>query len=100
MSFNIIGTGSAYPLCSMTNEDLSKILDTSDEWISSRTGIKSRHISTNETMVDFTLRAAKLALEDADINGEEIDLIICATIQGDYVTPSLACVIQKELGAK
>lgn len=100
MSFNIIGTGSAYPSCSKTNEDLSKIIDTSDEWISTRTGIKSRHISTNETMLDFSLQAAKLALEDADIKADEIDLIICATIQGDYITPSFACVIQKELGAK
>lgn len=100
MNFDIIGTGSAYPLCTKTNEDLTKILDTSDEWISTRTGIKSRHISTDNSITDFAFQAALNALENAKIKEDDLDLIICATIQGDYVTPSLSCVLQKKLGAK
>jgi 3-oxoacyl-[acyl-carrier-protein] synthase-3 len=99
MSFTIIGTGSAYPECVKSNEELSKIMDTSDEWISTRTGIKERHISIDETLSDIASRAARSALEDADVKPEEIDLIICATIRGEYFTPSLACVVQKKIGA-
>ncbi len=99
MNLQIIGTGSAYPACTKNNEDLSSFLDTSDEWIMSRTGIKSRHISTTETMSELAAGAAKRALEDANTKAEELDLIICATIQGDYITPSLACVVQKEINA-
>ncbi len=100
MSFQIIGTGSAYPVCIKTNDELSQLVDTTDEWISSRTGIKSRHISTTESLSELAVTAAKQALEDANVKSEELSLIICATIQGDYVTPSLACVVQKEIGAK
>ena len=99
MSFNIIGTGSAYPECSKTNEELSKFIETSDEWITTRTGIKSRHISTSESMLDFCTKAGALALQNASTEAEELDLIICATIRGDTITPSLACMVQKELGA-
>lgn len=99
MGFNIIGTGSAYPECAKTNEDLSGLVETSDEWISTRTGIKSRHVSTTETMTEYTSRAGRLALENAGITADDLDLIICATIRGDYITPSLGCMVQKELGA-
>ena len=99
MGFTIIGTGSAYPECSKTNEELSEFVETSDEWITSRTGIKSRHISTTESMLDFTAEAGRLALQNASIQAEDLDLIICATIRGDTITPSLACMVQKELGA-
>ncbi len=99
MSFNIIGTGSAYPQCVKSNEDLSKIIETSDEWISTRTGIRSRHISTSETISDFAFEAAKRAIKNAGIKAEELDLIICSTVRGDYLTPSLACILQKRLGA-
>jgi 3-oxoacyl-[acyl-carrier-protein] synthase III len=99
MSFNIVGTGSAYPECSKSNEELSQLVDTSDEWISTRTGIKSRHISTSESMTDFVSEAGRLALENASVSPGDLDLIICATIRGDYITPSLACMVQKELGA-
>jgi 3-oxoacyl-[acyl-carrier-protein] synthase-3 len=99
MSFNIIGTGSAYPLCAKSNDELSQYVETSDEWISTRTGIKSRYISTSESISDFAEQAAIHALENADTSPEELDLIICATIRGDFMTPSLACVLQKRLGA-
>lgn len=99
MSFNIIGTGSAYPLCAKTNDELSQIVETSDEWIATRTGIKSRYISTTESISDFSEQAARNALENASAKPEELDLIICATLRGDYITPSLACVLQKRLGA-
>lgn len=99
MGFNIIGTGSAYPECVKTNEDLSRLVETSNEWITTRTGIKSRHVSTTETMTEYTSRAARLALENAGVSADNLDLIICATIRGDYITPSLGCMVQKELGA-
>jgi len=100
MSFTIIGTGSAFPACSKTNEELSLLIDTSDEWISTRTGIKSRHISTTETLCDFAAEAAARALKDASTAAQELDLIICSTARGDHVTPSLACEIQQRLGAE
>ncbi|MFZ5974015.1 MAG: beta-ketoacyl-ACP synthase III [Bacillota bacterium] len=99
MSFSIIGTGSAVPDCVKTNADLSNIVDTSDEWITTRTGIKERHICTNEALSDILFKAAVMALEDAGTAAKELDLIICATIRGDYISPSLACVIHEKLGA-
>ena len=99
MSFQILGTGSAYPACVKTNDDLTALVETSDEWISTRTGIRSRHVSTDETISDFALEAALHALEDAGTAPEKLDLIICATVRGDYLTPSLACVLQKRLNA-
>lgn len=99
MSFRIIGTGSAHPVCSQTNDDLSKIMDTSDEWIYSRTGIKSRYVCTDETITDVAAEAGRAALENAGLNASELDCIICTTIRGDYFTPSLSCCIQERLGA-
>lgn len=99
MSFRIIGTGSAHPARSVTNDDLAKIMDTSDEWIYSRTGIKSRYVCTDETISDVAAAAGKSALENAGTKASELDGIICTTIRGDYFTPSLACVIQERLGA-
>lgn len=100
MSFNIIGTGSCYPNKIVTNDDLSKIVDTSDEWISTRTGVKERRICAEENITQLATNAAKNAILDAGIDKEDIDLIICATIRGDYVTPSLGCIVQKEIEAK
>lgn len=100
MSFKIIGTGSAHPACSRTNDDLAKIMDTSDEWIYSRTGIKSRYVCTDETITDVAVAAAEAALENAGIGASELDGIICTTIRGDYFTPSLACCIQEQIGAR
>lgn len=100
MSFRIIGTGSAHPACSKTNDDLAGFLDTSDEWIYSRTGIRSRYVCTDETISDVAEAAARAALENAGTDAGELDGIICTTIRGDYFTPSLACVIQERLGAR
>lgn len=100
MNFKVIGTGSAYPACSKTNDDLATFIDTSDEWISTRTGIKSRHVCTTESISDLAIAAGKTALENANIEASELDYVICSTLRGDYITPSLACVVQKAIGAK
>ena len=99
MSFRILGTGSAHPGRSVTNDDLTKFLDTSDEWITTRTGIKSRYICTDETISDVAAAAGKAALENAGIEASELDGIICSTARGDFITPSQACIIQQRLGA-
>lgn len=99
MSFQIIGTGSAAPARVCTNEDLAGLVDTSDEWISTRTGIHSRHVASGETISDFAEEAARRALENAGAAPGELDLILCATVGGETLTPSLACVLQKRLGA-
>ncbi len=97
----IIGTGHYVPDKILTNEDLARMVDTSDEWISTRTGIKERHIMEDgETRTGMSVRAAKAALEDAGVLPEEIDYLLCATVHGDYITPSLACCVQKELGLR
>ena len=99
MSFQILGTGSALPACRKTNDDLSQLVDTSDEWITTRTGIKERRILTTETVTEIAVAAAKNALDNSGIIASELDYIICPTLAGDYMTPSLACVVQMELGA-
>lgn len=99
MITRIIGTGSSLPKQIVTNDDLSKIMDTSDEWISSRTGIRKRHLAKEETTASMSVEAAEKALHSAGIKAEEVDLIIVATITGDYLTPSTACEVQAELGA-
>jgi 3-oxoacyl-[acyl-carrier-protein] synthase-3 len=99
MSFRILGTGRALPSFILKNSDLCAFLDTSDEWITTRTGIKERHIITNENVTSLAAQAAKNALENACTDASELDLIICATISGEYQTPSLSCLVQKELGA-
>lgn len=98
MSFNIIGTGSCLPELVMTNNDLSKFLDTSDEWIKTRTGIEERHILKDETLLDLATNASLSALENAGVNPNEIDMIICSTLRGDYISPSLSCLVSKNIG--
>jgi 3-oxoacyl-[acyl-carrier-protein] synthase-3 len=84
----------------MTNADLEKFLDTSDEWIVTRTGIRERHIAAdNENASDLASAAARRALEMAGIGPEEIDLIIVGTVTGEFSFPSTACMVQKNLGA-
>jgi len=100
MSLKIIGAGKAHPAFILTNSALSEIVDTSDEWITTRTGIKERFIATKETLLEIALRAARGALIQSGVDPLDIDLIICSTIQGDYITPALACQIQKETGAE
>lgn len=99
MSFRITGTGKFVPEYILTNEEISTMVDTSDEWIRKRSGIHERHVCTTETITDICVGAAKNALENANITAQQLDLIICATLRGEYITPSQACVVQKELGA-
>jgi 3-oxoacyl-[acyl-carrier-protein] synthase-3 len=93
----IIGTGSYVPEHSVTNKMFESIVDTSDEWISSRTGIKTRCISDGETNFFMALSAAEMAIKSAKIKNSEIGVIICATITNEYITPSLSCLLQREL---
>ncbi|HWR18240.1 MAG TPA: beta-ketoacyl-ACP synthase III [Clostridia bacterium] len=99
MSFSIIGTGSAYPTRCVTNDELATLVDTSDNWIRTRTGVMERRVLTSETLEDIAYDAAMHALEDAKIAPEELDLILCSTIRNDYITPSLACMLQRRLKA-
>jgi 3-oxoacyl-[acyl-carrier-protein] synthase-3 len=96
----IAGTGSYLPEKVMTNDDLSKIVDTNDEWIFSRTGIRERRIAAEgEFTSHLATKAAEKALEQSGIPAEEIDLIIVATITPDTLTPATACYVQENLGA-
>lgn len=99
MSIKIAGTGSSLPKESVTNDFLSTIMDTSDEWIASRTGIRARHLVKEETSNSMACEAAKKALLDAGKTAEDLDLIIVATISPDQVMPSTACELQSMLGA-
>lgn len=100
MTARIIGTGSAVPEQIVTNEDLSKIVETSDEWISSRSGIKERRLAKEETTTSLAILAGKRALENAGIASEEIEVIIVATCTQDYFFPNTACQVQEAIGAK
>ncbi|MGB7924690.1 MAG: beta-ketoacyl-ACP synthase III [Pyrinomonadaceae bacterium] len=96
----ILGTGHAYPEGILTNADLERMVDTSDEWITSRTGIKQRRkAAPGEYTSLFAVRAARQAIERARIDPSEIDLLICATVTPDQILPSTGCLIQAELGA-
>lgn len=95
----ILGTGSYLPAKRVSNEDLAKFVDTSDEWISTRTGIKNRHIAAdNEKTSDLAVHAAKAALADAGVDAAEIDLIIVATATPDMQFPATATMVQHKLG--
>ncbi|MDI6827119.1 MAG: beta-ketoacyl-ACP synthase III [Armatimonadota bacterium] len=97
----IIGIGSFAPQKVLTNADLEKIVDTTDEWIVTRSGIRERRIVENGVAAsDLAVEAANKALSSAGISAEKIDLIICATITGDYPFPATSCVIQDRIGAK
>lgn len=97
---HIIGTGSHTPSRVLTNKDLEQIVDTSDEWITSRTGIKERRISDPMTPSSvLATEAARKALADAGIDGSELDQIIVGTVTGDRIFPSTACLLQDNLGA-
>jgi 3-oxoacyl-[acyl-carrier-protein] synthase-3 len=97
----IIGTGSYLPAKILTNADLAGTVDTSDEWILQRTGIRERHIAAdNENASDLALQASRRALEMAGIAADQLDLIIVATTTPDMVFPSTACILQSKLGVK
>lgn len=97
----ITGTGSAVPENVLTNHDLEKLVDTNDEWITTRTGIKERRIAANgEYTSTFAAQAARRALAMAGLSPEELDLIILGTVTPDFPFPATACIVQHELGAK
>ena len=99
MTTKIIGTGSYLPEHVVSNDDLAKLVDTSDEWIASRTGIRNRRIATKESGADMAAAAAEEALKDAGMDGSEIDLILVATCSSDFQFPSTACLVQKAIHA-
>ncbi|MBQ4284356.1 MAG: ketoacyl-ACP synthase III [Lachnospira sp.] len=99
MKTKIVGTGSSAPQNVVTNDDLAKIVDTSDEWIYSRTGIKQRRIATDENAGTLATDAAKRALENAKVDAQDIELIIVATTSPDYTFPNTASVVQSNIGA-
>ena len=97
----IIGTGSYLPERILTNFDLEKMVDTTNEWISARTGIKERHIAANDEQTsDLAMKAAQQALDMAGVSPEQIDMVVLATITGDFPWPSTACLVQDKIGAK
>jgi 3-oxoacyl-[acyl-carrier-protein] synthase-3 len=97
----ITGTGSFAPKKIITNQDLEKLIDTTDEWITERTGIKERRIAEKgQTTSDLAYEASKKALKAAGLGGDEIDLILVATMTPDMILPSLGCVLQERLGAQ
>ena len=96
----IAGTGSYLPEKVLTNDDLSKIVDTNDEWIAARTGIRERHVvAEGETTSDLAYHAAVRALEAAGVQASELDLIVLGTTTPDLIFPSTACLVQHRLGA-
>ena len=99
MSFRIIGTGMYVPPKVVTNDDLSHIVETNDEWITKRVGIRERHVSATEFTSAMGAKAAQAALDDAGVKAEELDLILAATVSGETVSPSMACMLQNRLGA-
>ena len=99
MGFTILGTGSALPARSVSNDELSEFLDTSDEWIFTRTGIKSRHVCTTESLDDLAVAASERALQVSGIDASQLDLIVCSTTTGDHLVPAEACAVAERLGA-
>lgn len=99
MGIKITATGHYLPPQVVSNDDLAKFLDTSDEWIKKRTGILQRHISAGENTSDLAAKAAENILRKRGISGEEIDFIILATMTPDASSPSTACIVQEKIGA-
>ena len=97
----IIGTGSSLPNKILTNAELERMVDTNDDWITSRTGIKQRRIAVEgEFTSTFAIDASRRAMEMAGISAEELDLIILGTVTPDFPLPSTACIIQHEIGGQ
>ena len=95
----IIGTGSARPSKVVTNAMLEDFLDTSNEWIVTRTGIRERRLISSESLEELAAAAARSAMENAGITPEQVDFIICSNVVNEYVTPGLGCVVQGMIGA-
>ncbi|OIO32974.1 MAG: 3-oxoacyl-ACP synthase [Candidatus Omnitrophica bacterium CG1_02_40_15] len=97
----ILGLGCYLPVMKLTNKDMEKMVDTSDEWIMTRTGIKERRIAPKEFAAsDLGVEAARAAIKDSGLKPEDIDLIIVATVTGDMAFPSTSCIIQDKIGAR
>jgi len=97
----MVGVGHYAPAAILTNEDLEKVLDTSDEWITSRTGMKRRHVSApGEATSDLAIAAARNALESASLRADEVDCFIVSTVTPDYPFPATACIVASKLGAQ
>ena len=99
MGIHILGTGSYTPPCTLTNADLSEMVETNDEWIRTRTGISVRHVSDGEPTWYMGVQAAQQAIATAGIDPADIGLIIDTTITGEFCTPSMSCIIQRETKA-
>ena len=101
MRAQIVGTGSYAPAKVLTNQDLERMVETSDEWIVERTGIRERHIAApEEATSDLAYQASLKALEMAGVKGEELDMIVVGTVTPDMPFPSTACLLQARLGNK
>ena len=101
MNARITGTGRSTPEKVLSNADLERIVDTSDDWITTRTGIKERRMAApSESLLDFAGPAVEQALEMAGVDGTDVDLVICATVTGDMPFPATAALIQERIGAK
>ena len=98
MSLKIIGMGKSIPERCISNNNLAEFLDTEDEWIVTRTGIKTRYICSHEDLTGLSVIAAKQALDESNLTVNDISLVICATLGGDYRTPSHACTVAELLG--
>lgn len=99
MSFRFLGTGSYVPERVVKNDELSRYVETNDQWITQRVGVKERRICTTETAADLAAVAARRALENAEVEAGELDLILCATVSGEDVCPSIGCMVQQAVGA-
>lgn len=95
----IVGTGSSLPKKVVSNDMLSQFLDTTDEWIVTRTGVRTRRVISDERLEDLAAEAAVKALQDAGMKADELDFIICSNVVNEYVTPQLSCIIQGKIGA-
>ncbi len=100
VGIKVVSTGHAVPDKVVTNDDLSRVVDTNDEWIYSKTGIKERHFCENETNWELALKAADTAIVRAGIDKSEIGMLIVATFTPDYATPSIACVLHEKMGLR
>ena len=100
MTGRICGTGSCVPSFVMDNNDIAKLVDTSDEWIRERTGVVRRHIIREETTVSMAVQAGRQALENAGITADDVDLILVATSTPDHCFPNAACMVQAAIGAE
>jgi len=100
MSFRVLGTGSCLPSRVVSNRELSESIDTSDEWITQRVGVRERRICTIETTTVLAYNAAKAAFEQSGVAPGDLDMIICATVSAENAAPSLACSVQSMLGAE